>query len=413
MRKYFFIIFFLFFFILNLSVVSQAQKIVSYSSGDNYKNSQSDFSENYSCNLDELENVSTELFKQRKITELATVYDKCIAAYTDKAYLYNNRANVYKMLKKYELALTDYEKAIALDENYINPQLGKATTLIITSKLDETLDILNVITKNEPKEPRAYYNKGLVYSFKKDRKKALKNYNLAVKYAKYPLPNAYFERGNLHAFYKENFKKALSDYTKAINSSEFSENIDIINLNSLAEIYHNRALVYYKLKKENMMLNDMVKAMILYEKEGNISLAEEIRDNFLQDYLLRWIIFDEETHIEKKSLQAFNTELEDDKDEFYIYYVKDFKSPSNYILFHEAEKILKSEISYFSRCIIINATQKKSANKAVWFINTNGKLIKEKIYNDDKLIWNEYTSESKIAKILECIIEELNNQPQI
>ena len=160
MRKYFFILYFLFFFILNLSVVSQAQKIVSYSSGDNYKNSQSDFSENYSCNLDELENVSTELFKQRKITELATVYDKCIAAYTDKAYLYNNRANVYKMLKKYELALADYEKAIALDENYINPQLGKATTLIITSKLDEALDILNVITKNEPKEPRAYYNKG-------------------------------------------------------------------------------------------------------------------------------------------------------------------------------------------------------------------------------------------------------------
>ena len=69
MRKYLFIIFFLFFFILNLSVVSQAQKIVSYSSGDSYKNSQLDFSENYSCNLDELENVSTELFKQRKIAK--------------------------------------------------------------------------------------------------------------------------------------------------------------------------------------------------------------------------------------------------------------------------------------------------------------------------------------------------------
>ena len=37
----------------------------------------------------------------------------------------------------------------------------------------------------------------------------------------------------------------------------------------------------------------------------------------------------------------------------------------------------------------------------------NGKLVEEKVFDNDKLIWRKFAPNSKIAKILERIIEEL------
>lgn len=42
-------------------------------------------------------------------------------------------------------------------------------------------------------------------------------------------------------------------------------------------------------------------------------------------------------------------------------------------------------------------------------INANGKKVEERVFDNEKLIWNKYAPDSKIAKILECIIKELTN----
>ena len=74
-----------------------------------------------------------------------------------------------------------------------------------------------------------------------------------------------------------------------------------------------------------------------------------------------------------------------------------------------AEKNFKSDVTYIAWYIIINATQKRFANKSVTLLDVNGKLIEETIFDNEKLIWREFAPNSKIAKILECIIEELGN----
>ena len=88
---------------------------------------------------------------------------------------------------------------------------------------------------------------------------------------------AYYYRGNLYAFYKEDYKKALSDYTKCINIAK-RDSVNYIYLDSLAEVYHNRAIVYYKLDNMDSMINDFHKAIVLYEKEGDSSSAQELKE---------------------------------------------------------------------------------------------------------------------------------------
>lgn len=277
MRKTFLVIISLFVLFLCLTESAFAKKTVFYDSGQDFYSSKTELSEYYSCNLEELEEFSTSLFKQKRLADLVVVYDKCIATYPDDSTLYNNRANFYKMLKKYDLALEDYEKAISLDKNYKSPYLGKASLLVITSKEDEALEILNEIIKKHRNEASAYYYKGLALLFKKHKEQALKNFTLAIKYAKNTIVPAYYYRGNLYAFYKEDYKKALSDYTKCINIVK-SNSVSHIYLSSLAEVYHNRAIVYYKLDDRISMINDFHKAIVLYEKEGDFSTAQELKE---------------------------------------------------------------------------------------------------------------------------------------
>lgn len=277
MRKAYLVIILLFVSFLHLTGSVFAQKTVLYDSAQDFYSTETDFSKNYSCNLDELEELSNLLFKQKKLADLETLYCKCIENYSDIPYLYNNRANIYKMLKKYDLALVDYEKAISLDKNYKSPYLGMASLFVITSKEDEAIEILDKIIKKQRNEASAYYYKGLALFFKNDKENALKNFTLAIKYAKDTITSAYYYRGNLYAFYKEDYKKALADYTKCINIAK-KNSINHIHLISTAEVYENRAIAYYKLGDYNNMIKDFLQAIVLYEKEGDFAKAQEIKE---------------------------------------------------------------------------------------------------------------------------------------
>ena len=284
--------------------------------------------------------------------------------------------------------------------------MGKASLFVVTSKEDEAIKILDGIIKKYRNEASAYYYKGLALLFKNNKEQAMKNFTLAIRYAKNTIAPAYYYRGNLYAFYKEDYKKALSDYTKCINIAK-GNSAEHIYLSSLADVFHNRAMVYYMLNDNRNMINDMLAAFLYYEQEGNIEKAKELRELLSEEYLSKWIIIDDVTHIERDSLESFNTEDKTGKDVLYIYYSKDIKTPSNIKVFKTAEKKFKSDVTYVARYVIINATQKKYANKSVTLLDLNGKLIEEKVFDNDKLVWRKFAPNSKIAKILEQIIEEL------
>ena len=76
MRKIYLVIILLFVSFLHLTESVFAQKTVFYDSSQDFYSSKTELSENYSCNLDELEELSISLFKQKKFTDLEVVYNK-------------------------------------------------------------------------------------------------------------------------------------------------------------------------------------------------------------------------------------------------------------------------------------------------------------------------------------------------
>ena len=122
-----------------------------------------------------------------------------------------------------------------------------------------------------------------------------------------------------------------------------------------------------------------------------------------------WIIIDAETQISKQHLKSYNTNSNIKADIFYSYLSKDMNIVSNSDIYINLEKDYDIEIAYCIRFILINATQQKYTNKSIALFDKNDQLIEEVIFDNDKLIWRNFAPNSKIAKILECIIEELKN----
>ena len=122
-----------------------------------------------------------------------------------------------------------------------------------------------------------------------------------------------------------------------------------------------------------------------------------------------WIIIDAETQISKQHLKSYNTNSNIKADIFYSYLSKDMNVVSNSDIYINLEKDYDIEIAYCIRFILINATQQKYTNKSIALFDKNDQLIEEVVFDNDKLIWRNFAPNSKIAKILECIIEELKN----
>ncbi len=122
-----------------------------------------------------------------------------------------------------------------------------------------------------------------------------------------------------------------------------------------------------------------------------------------------WIIIDAETQISKQNLKSYNTNSNIKADIFYSYLSKDMNVVSNSDIYTNLEKDYDIEVAYCIRFILINATQQKYTNKSIALFDKNDQLIDEVVFDNDMLIWRKFAPNSKIAKILECIIEELKN----
>jgi len=58
---------------------------------------------------------------------------------------YNNRGNLYKDLQKYDLALSDYSKAIDINPNYAVAYLGRGLLYLLQQKYELALAKLILI----------------------------------------------------------------------------------------------------------------------------------------------------------------------------------------------------------------------------------------------------------------------------
>jgi tetratricopeptide (TPR) repeat protein len=205
-------------------------------------------------------------------------YNKAIALNPNLASAYYNRGILYGNQRKPELALADYNKAIALNPNYADAYNNRGNLYKNEGKPDLALPDFNKAIALNPNLVQAYNNRGVLYSDQGKPDLALADYNKAIDLNP-NLVQAYNNRGNL---YKNQGKPelALADYNKAID----------LNPND-ASAYYNRSILYDDQGKPELALADYNKAIDLnpngasaYYNRGNLYKNQGKPELALADY---------------------------------------------------------------------------------------------------------------------------------
>lgn len=237
----------------------------------------------------------------------------------------NAKGLIYSDQQKYELAIIEYEKGIALKD--INPEgaaycyVNRAKQLDRIGRVEEALLDYNEAIKLTPKDPSKYINRALHYEdHYYGLNLALIDYSKAIELDPKNVNN-WYNRGNLYSSFLDMPQAALKDfeqalkidqtYLRAINSSgliyakqgnieqaikQYEKGIDLENTNpeSAAYCYKYRALIYQNQGKTDEALADFTRAIqlstnisykiVLYEKRARLYNNLEQYENALKDY---------------------------------------------------------------------------------------------------------------------------------
>ncbi len=77
----------------------------------------------------------------------------------------------------------------------------------------------------------------------------------------------FFQQG-IEAYQSGNYRKAQDNFTSALEE-----------ISTLAEVYHNRGLVFANLRSDGEAVADLIRASELYQEQGNGSAIDTIKQN--------------------------------------------------------------------------------------------------------------------------------------
>lgn len=155
-------------------------------------------------------------------------YTKVIQLQPNNSLAYHNRGVVQAVLGRHQNALTDYTQAILINQNDASAYLNRGRSRFsLGDKLGAIKDYEQSLQRNQ-------------------------NNSLAWHY----LGIAFFDIGN--------YQKALDSYNQALNLNQNWGNI------TEADVYKNRATTQLKLQNIQAARQDLQKAAVLYQQQGNI-----------------------------------------------------------------------------------------------------------------------------------------------
>ncbi|MCA2656464.1 tetratricopeptide repeat protein [Microcystis sp. M061S2] len=195
-------------------------------------------------------------YNQQKYELALSDYTKAIEINPNYANAYYNRGNLYSNQQKYELALSDYSKAIEINPNDAYAYVSRGNLYSDLRKYDLALSDYSKAIEINPNDANAYYNRGILYYNQQKYELALSDYSKAIELNRsYAI--AYNNRGLLY-FNQQKYELALADWNKAID----------INPND-AYAYNNRGVLYALTREFPKALADAEKASELYRQQGN------------------------------------------------------------------------------------------------------------------------------------------------
>ena len=129
---------------------------------------------------------------------------------------FNNRGTAHNNKQEYDLAIADFNQAIALNVNDAQAYYNRGIAYDHKNQLDLAIDSYNGAIAHNPNYYQAYNNRGYKYELKHDLQRALADYSQAISH------NANYERGILNraSLYVQmkQYDAGIGDYTRAISA---------------------------------------------------------------------------------------------------------------------------------------------------------------------------------------------------
>jgi tetratricopeptide (TPR) repeat protein len=173
-----------------------------------------------------------------------------------KAQALYNRAISYSHKGLVDLALKDYDQAIALKPDYASAYINRGSIYRDREQLDLALPDFNKAIDLKPDSDTAFNNRGNVYSDREQLDSALADYSKAISLK--PTNELAFNNRCIINRKLEKFDEALADCSKAIELEP-----------GYANAYYNRGNVYRKQKETDKAVADFTKAISLDSSDAD------------------------------------------------------------------------------------------------------------------------------------------------
>jgi len=209
----------------------------------------------FSQNAVELNKQGIELAKKGKIDKAFELFEKAIEINPDFIGAYSNRGNIYRMQKKYSLAIRDYTKSIQLDPSDFDIIYARANTYLDAEDfLNAIIDYSTIIDKN-PSFPDIYFDRGYANIRLENYEKAKEDMESQIILA----PKDFKSLANLINIKKklELYDEAFADYDKILKEFPNQPNLHIV--------YNNRSSLFQIIDKYEKALEDINIALKINE----------------------------------------------------------------------------------------------------------------------------------------------------
>jgi len=228
-------------------------------------------------------NKGFSLNELKRYEEAISCFDKAINLDPNYAYAWNNKGFSLNELKKYEEAITCFDKAINLDPNYAYAWNGKGNSLYELKKYEEAITCFDKAINLNPNHAYAWNGKGnSLYELKK-YEEAITCFDKAINLD--PNHEKYIEI----VINKALAYSYLNNYNKAIFLLDQALTID----NSNSKIYMNKAKIFGKASNLidafaslNLIIEMDSKNLEAHEYRGDLYFELEDYEKALDDYKL-------------------------------------------------------------------------------------------------------------------------------
>ncbi len=143
-----------------------------------------------------------------------TLFDHAVKATEENDVAYNNRGTIYYEKGEYDMAIADYNKAVAISPRYIEAYYNRAKVYNATKQYELAISDYSKAIEINPKLTEAYINRGSIYKTTGQYALAISDYDKAIELNP-TLAEAYNNRGAAY-YAKGEYALAISDYSKAI-----------------------------------------------------------------------------------------------------------------------------------------------------------------------------------------------------